>query len=357
MSRLEAILLLQIGQWLFTEAVGSVDLLNRSLKKPRMFQLQQHNGITRMLTRNKLVSNKLMSSASVPTQSGDDVKAPETDKLGDLDVLPIEVREHIYALALDIGRPVTIKNCCTPGKTPREVSRCSKHGSRVKANTGRFNMLYVCKGMRQEAMQVLFTKGSMLLHPDPFMEGYLKDCPRSNSPRRIDNFMQRDVQVAAMWNTISQFRSIKIEVSTMRVNIGHPTQFAERILAITSLLCNEETDPVEMAKQSRTLNIGGIFVHKMPFNMREAEFTSYDLVFDWLFTDYPEGSPDINSLAAEVMHRLHRMVAGIGKHSHHASWTILVNKKLRDNEEGGQQALEQFEHACDYHGVALVHAE
>jgi hypothetical protein len=104
---------------------------------------------------------------------------------GALEVIPMEIRQEIYASAFDIDRAVTVKHCCLPGKTQRERDGCPKHGNGSKSG-GRFNVLQVSKAIRDEAMFVVYGKGSLSLDTQNAIAPYL-DGWRSTSIRGIIN--------------------------------------------------------------------------------------------------------------------------------------------------------------------------
>jgi hypothetical protein len=114
---------------------------------------------------------------------------------GALEVLPMEIRQEIYAYAFDVDRAVTVKRCCLPGKTQRERDNCPKHGN--KSTGGRFNVLQVSKAMRNEAMFVVYCKGSLFLDTGNAIAPYL-DGWRSTSIRGIIN--RKCPCISCMWD-------------------------------------------------------------------------------------------------------------------------------------------------------------
>jgi hypothetical protein len=255
----------------------------------------------------------------------------------------------------DVDRPVVLKRCCAPGKTKRERDNCPKHGKGTKSHAGRFNMLQISKAMRQEAMFVVYGKGALSLDTTnsvaPYVDGW-----RSTSMRGIINLVQRDANKSAIWNTASQFRSVRIDVTEDQVQHGDPGVFTDRLLGIATMLCRQQ-DQGQAAMKSVHVNLGNLFHQMLPFNMASQAARRYGELLDWMCVHSPHDEPDFDKLASEAAHNLQRLLSIVGKHAGDTEWKVFVKTQIAEKDEGGANALRSFQVACAKNGVVFEHLD
>jgi hypothetical protein len=267
----------------------------------------------------------------------------------------MEIRQEIYGYAFDTNCPVTVKTCCQPDKTKRERDACLKHGTGTKLSAGRFNILQISKAMREEAMWVVFSKGSLYLDTTSTMAPFLKGW-RSKSIRGIASFIQRDAHKSAIWNTAAQFRLVKIDVPEHMVQSGDPTVFTDRLLGIATLLYKAQHE-CDTAAKSVHVKLGSLFHQMLPFNMESQASDRYGELLDWLCAHSPCAEPDFDKLTCESAHNLHRLVSIAGKQSGYSQWSIFAKTQLDEEDQGGARALRAFQIACAKNGVVFEHLD
>jgi hypothetical protein len=250
--------------------------------------------------------------------------------------------------AFDIEQPVTVKYCCTPGKTKRKLNACPKHGRGTKPDSGRFNILQVSKAIREEAMWVVYGNGSLTLDTTHVIAPYVDGC-RSTSMRGI----QRDTARSAIWKTAAQFRTVKIGVPEGQLQQGDPGVFTVRLLSIATMLCKEHQDKADTVMKSVKVDLGSLFHEMLPFNIASQGPPRYGELLDWLCAHSPIADPDFDKLASEAAHNLQRLLFIVGKHAGHAEWKMAVKTQICEDDKGGAAALDSFQDACDMNGVVF----
>ncbi|KAF1937314.1 hypothetical protein EJ02DRAFT_515297 [Clathrospora elynae] len=275
---------------------------------------------------------------------------------GTLDVLPMEIRQEIYCLAFDTDRPVTVKECCGPDTTKRERDACRKHGMGTKLGAGRLNILQVSKAMREEALWVVFSRGSLSLEVssaiDPYIKGY-----RLMRLRGTASFIQHDTRKTTMWTTAAQFRFVRINVSENTLQYGDPTVYTDHLLGIATLLCKswqQQVGPV--VTKAVHLNLDSVFHQLLPFNLESQGADRYGELLDWLYTHHPNAEPDLDKLGADAAHNLQRLVLIAGKYPRYPQWKVFVKTQLDEQDRGGAKALRAFQVGCAKNGVVFEHS-
>lgn len=236
----------------------------------------------------------------------------------------------------------------------RKRRQCPKHGRDVKADAGRFNILQISKAMREEAMWVVFGKGSLLLNTEEYMSKYLCGW-RSKSLRGISSFMQPSSHNNPIWNTVNQFRTIKIKISEEQLRYGNPYIFIDLLVCMVSLLCRGQEGLT--VPRSVEVNMGSFFHQMLPFNEHSQLWDRYGEYFDWLCVHSDTHQPDHDKLAEGVAHNLQRLTAIIGKHSGRDHWKIFVKTGIAEEDEGGARALQNFYVGCVQHGMEFNHLD
>jgi hypothetical protein len=326
-------------------------MCRRSSKRPKRLTITQQKAQLRR-TRKHAEPAYSTSEPTIPTpwvigQGG----------CGALEALPMEIRQEIYGYAFDVDTPVTLKQCCIPGKTKRERDTCRKHGVGTATGGGRFNILQVSKAMREEAMYIVFGKGSFSLDTGDAMAPYVAGW-RSTSMRGIINLVQRDAAKSAIWKTAAQYRFVKIDVSEQMLFNGDPTVYTDRLLGIATMLCKEQ----EQGEESTTMksvhvSLGSLFHQMLPFNMDSQAARRYGDLLDWLCQHSPGDEPDFDKMAVEAAHNLTRLMYIVGKHAGHAEWKVYVKTQISEKDEGGAAALRSFQIACAKNGVVFEHLD
>jgi hypothetical protein len=275
------------------------------------------------------------------------VQQPPKNNLGDFGRFAVEVRRSIYEYAIDIQRPVTFKACCTLRHTIKQKKACPKHGAHYQSNSGRFNLLFVCKGIRQEAMEVMYKECELNITTEDFMTVYLKDTRSLNA------------RTPTMWLAIFQFKWITIQVPPEQIYCSNPARFTDRLHNIAMLLCKHTTsEHANQRDRSRIIHLGALFSHAIPFNVA-TQGTS-----DWFGDDRDHfgwqskyQSHNYLELAKETAHNLKRLVDFIGISNDVDAWVIFVNKYVDKRDIYGLLALDIFIDQCDHNGVYLFHTD
>ncbi|KAG9190584.1 hypothetical protein G6011_08672 [Alternaria panax] len=275
----------------------------------------------------------------------------EEGGFGTLDALPVELRQEIYGLAFGVDVPVTVKECCNPDMSKRNRANCPKHSKLAKPDAGRFNILQVSKALREEAMWVIFGKGSLLLNTEGYMSKYF--CGRwSKSLRGMNTFKATNTHQKSIWNTANQFRMINVEISEGQLQNGNPYIFIDRLVRTVSLLCTEQ-DQNQTAPKSVDVDLGSLFHRMLPFNEHSQIDDRYGDYLDWLCAHSDIHDPDHDKLAKGVKNNLQRLASIIGRYSGHDQWRVLVKTEVPDKDKGGAKALKDFCSGCEEHGVKL----
>jgi hypothetical protein len=271
---------------------------------------------------------------------------------GTMDVLPKEIRQGIFAYALDIHRPVTVKKCCGPDATTRERDSCRKHGG------GRFNILQISKAIRCETLWVLYNQGMLIIEVDRALKSYLDQNTRSSrSLRYLGSPGQKIRSKTMMWTAASMFRFVTIQIPEAHLRWGDPAEFTAHLVEVACLLGKCWGDHrTNLLKQHHVkLNFGTLFHQMLPFNMESQAEDRYGELLDWLFHNSPGEEPDFDKIAAYSEKNLKSLVGVMSMHHRRSQWTVVAKTAVAAEDDGGVKALETFLTRCVMNGVIFEH--
>ncbi|USP76799.1 uncharacterized protein yc1106_04073 [Curvularia clavata] len=279
-----------------------------------------------------------------------------TDTLGIFGKLPAEVRNNIFFKAMEVDeRPIHMKACgCVPSHLLWQVGKCDKDHAKYPVGTGRFNLLYVSKPIRQEAMQVMYTLCKLHIVVD------------NNIPKYLCGTRSKKHNLPPMWNSIAQFHEIHIEVSPIHIKAGHPVRYTDRVLNILQNFQKHhlasEVPIKDLARRTRIINFGNLFHSTLPFNFDNPTVRIPVVLAGWItFQSQNPREPGFHQLQIEARDNLHRIVQLIRELPHRDGWKILVNTHVdgvsNANRPGGKREFEEFKSYCEEHGVELAHTD
>jgi hypothetical protein len=268
---------------------------------------------------------------------------------GTLEVIPKEIRQKIYGLAFGLDKPVTMKLCCGPQTTARERGACKKHGNGAVPDAGRFNILQVSKMMRSEATWVVTTQATLVLEVDKALERYLR-CYRWSSQRRSTSVSADDSRKFLMWEAVSCFRDIRLELPDQVLYRGDPdvymSDIAEAAFSICQSWAQEQSGDVT-PQRTVLVNLGFLFRSVTPFNFSYQN--NADIALDQLgrhFAGYFQ--PDLAKIATDAGNNLHRLLWIVSKYRGQSNWSFIADAQLDGHKaySEGAEWLHAFQVAC-----------
>ncbi|KAF2441769.1 hypothetical protein P171DRAFT_498215 [Karstenula rhodostoma CBS 690.94] len=313
------------------------------------------------------------------------VLTPEAKGAGQLDRLPKEIRQEIYAYCLDIDDPVLLKECCGPTSTRRARDSCKKHGehcSKIGRGNGltlyeedegstkvygRFSILSVARSCHDEASWVLHNQGKLIIRSTKALQAYLsgKDCTFF----RLPNLPGTEC-VECMWLSAGRFRKICFELPWTKFSIEDPIECVYRLYEAIAFLMKAWDLVKEKPTSPRTVELQLQALHTaiVPFNSERSTKVAYE------WTAYHEpylGSGYITNfkrIGQEVVHVLERLVDLVGRHGGRSRWKVVAqapreyhaggaendSDTAEDQEDGGLTGLYTLEACCRSNGVQFV---
>jgi hypothetical protein len=281
---------------------------------------------------------------------------------GTIEVLPKEIRQTIFAYALEIGRVVTVKECCGPDTTTRERDACRKHGTGMQFDDGRFTILLVSKAMSHEASWVLHNQGSLLIALDWRIKSYL-DKDRSRNLRHLGSAAKKIGRKTGIWAAAARFRFIRIDLPMQQLTWGDPQEYTGHLVGVACLLgkCWEDrctqTNPTSSPNHDVKLDIRNIFHEMLPFNMESRGEENYEYLLDWIAYNHRHKEPDFDKIAAVSQSNLKKLASVLRLYQCHAQWTIIAQGNVPGEDEGGIRAMMAFSFNCARNGVVVELSE
>jgi hypothetical protein len=277
-------------------------------------------------------------------------------------ILPKEIRQIIFSHALDVDRPVTVKQCCGPNSTRRMRDACHKHTVTRKLSTGRFNVLFVSKATKHEAAWVLYNQGLLCIDVHEAIKPYL-DGGNATSLRHMGNSIHKSSQKLQMWAAAACFRFVDIRVPESHLRMGNPAQFTSHLVEIACVLgkfwenCFVSINSAPSATHHVRLDIGSIFHQMLPFNMDSQAEEKYGELLDWITINSSAIEPDFERIAAESENNLKRLACVAGMHHDRARWRVNAWSQVPEEDKGGAKRLGAFQITCARNGVTFGHSQ
>ncbi|OAG07552.1 uncharacterized protein CC84DRAFT_1258618 [Paraphaeosphaeria sporulosa] len=309
----------------------------------------------------------------------------EVKGAGQLDRLPKEIRQAVYAYCLDIDEPVSLKECCGPFSTRRARASCKKHGEtctkigRGNGLTlyeedegsikiyGRFSILSVARSVHEEASWVLYNQARLIVRSTTALQAYLikKQC----TFYRLPNLPEAEC-VERMWLSAGHFRKLCFQLPWTKLSIDDPVECVYRLYKAIAFLMKAWDLVKEKPTSPRTVEIQLHDLHTavIPFNSDR----STKMAYEWNAYHQPHlGSgynADFEVIGEEVVHILERLVDLVGRHGGLSRWKVVAKaprtyhvggaendgKIMYDQEDGGLTALHTLEACCRSNGVQFV---
>jgi hypothetical protein len=310
---------------------------------------------------------------------------PEAKGAGDLDRLPKEIRQAVYAYCLDIDEPILLKECCGPTSTPRERASCKKHGehcSKIGRENGltlykedegstkvhgRFTILSVSRSVNEEASWVLYTQGRLSIRSTPVLQAYLSD--KQCTFFRLPNLPTNEC-VERMWLSAARFRKVCLELPWTKLSADDPVECVYRLYEATAFLMKAWDLVKAKPTPPRTiqLQLHALYTAILPFNANR----STKMAYEWTAYHQPHLEngyiADFEVIGTDVAHILERLLDLVRRHGGQSRWKVVAqaprgyNAKgpneesdaVEDPEDGGLAGLHSLELSCLADGVAFV---
>ncbi|KAF9738699.1 hypothetical protein PMIN07_005754 [Paraphaeosphaeria minitans] len=313
------------------------------------------------------------------------VPITEAKGAGQLDRLPKEIRQAIYAHCLEIDEPILVKECCGPTSTRRARASCKKHGdhcSKIGRGNGltlyeedegwtkvhgRFSILSIARSVHEEASWVLHNQGKLIVRWTPALSAYLseKQCTFYRLPNLPDTEC-----VQRMWLSAGRFRKVCFELPWAKLSIDDPVECVYHLYEAIAFLMKAWDLVKEKPASSRTVELRLHALHTaiIPFNSNQ----SAKMAYEWTAYHQPNlrsgYNADFEVIGEEVVHILERLLDLVGRHGALSRWKVVADSPrtyhtkgaekegngVEDLEDGGLTALHTLETCCRSNGVRFV---
>ncbi|KAF2647756.1 hypothetical protein K491DRAFT_552903, partial [Lophiostoma macrostomum CBS 122681] len=267
--------------------------------------------------------------------------------LGALSVLPKEIRQMVYKYTLVITEAVSVKECCGPVATPRELAMCQKHGS-GHPNNGRFNVLLVSKQIYDEASWVLHNQGRLRLLISKPLAPYFQGYKQKTRFRLDKSVMDRNMQ--GMWKSAAMYRDVTLEAN-VQYDWEDPVTYTGRLVDTVSLLLkgwesltNQSTTSIP---RKVTIQLRSLFNEWLPFNGNVLH-NPQRVPVPYL---RPNRITNAENLAAESNMNLEKLVSIMVRHRGTTEWTVMAVSDIVEAGTDGARSLENFRQVCHKSGL------
>lgn len=310
---------------------------------------------------------------------------PEAKGAGELDRLPKEIRQAIFAYCLEIDEPVLVKECCGPTSTRRARASCKKHGERCskigrgngltlyeedEGSTkvhGRFSILFVARSVHEEASWVLYKHGRLVVRSTPALQAYLSE--KQCTFFRLPNLPATEC-VERMWLSAGRFHKVCFELPWAKLSIDDPIECVYRLYEAIAFLMKAWDLVKEKPTSPRTveLQLHALYTAIIPFNSNG----STKMAYEWTEFHQPHlghgYNADFGLIGGEVVRNLERLLDLVGRHGSQSQWKVVTKAPrkyhaggaenegdtVKDQEDGGLTALHTLEACCRCNGVRFV---
>jgi hypothetical protein len=254
---------------------------------------------------------------------------------GTLATLPLEIRQQIFAYAVDTTRSVINKQCCGPVSTKRERDSCRKHGNKVALDTGRFNLLLVSKKVAEEASWVLYNRGSLKLELGKTLRPYYSQY-RSKSSYRLGE-IPHAVKIKAMWMSAARYRFVELALSSKIMRLENPEDYTNHLCETASLLLKawekELYQPTAEVPHKVTISLGALFDGVVPFNAN-PDLDMDDDIHLWSLINFPGQQPDFGRIAANSGKNFMRLISIVRQNCGLSEWKMVALSEIDEESEG-----------------------
>ena len=303
---------------------------------------------------------------------------------GDLDRLPKEIRQKIYAYCLQVDKPVTLKQCCGPNSTRRERASCKKHGDHCskigkgngltlydedkdgwKKAYGRFNILTLCRTIYEEASWVLHAQGSALIQATEALRAYLSEAECTFY--RLPN--HPTAHAKCMWLSVARFRNVCLELPWHKLSMDDPVECVYRLYEAAAFLMKawsiQASDSKPSHPHSVTVQLASLYTSVLPFNSD----TSTKMAHEWTAFWEPDLElgylSDFAAIGWRTENAVERLVDLVGRHGGDSQWKVTVEPiethtdiendqdDQQVNDAGGVQEISSLERCCALNDIML----
>jgi hypothetical protein len=267
---------------------------------------------------------------------------------GTLDTLPREVRQITYGYVFDIATPITVQKCCGANTTRRERNACRKHDS------SKFDILRVSKAFKLEASWVFYSQGSLHIEVDQSIAQYLVGDTRSL--RQLGK--STDKEMKAIWAVAPRFRHVHVSIPEETLRLRDPILYSRQLVEVVCLLskARETSGDQLMAASTVTIDLGTIFHQMLPFNTESQAEDKYEQLLDWMYANsYTATELDFEQMFVECEQNLRKLAVAMGMHRGSSNWAVVTASDIGEEDEGGANALVDFQMTCARNRVAFEH--
>ncbi|KAF2709401.1 hypothetical protein K504DRAFT_455131 [Pleomassaria siparia CBS 279.74] len=274
-------------------------------------------------------------------------------RFGTLTILPQEIRQNIFALALDIACPVKNKQCCGPQSTIRERDSCKKHGKRRVKDAGRFNVLIIAKAVTEEATWVLYNQGTIKLDLGPALQPYFATYQPKTKYRLGD--IPHAMKVNAMWMTAARYRFVDLTLSPKVLRTENPEVYTTQLCKAASLLFKgwekEPRQPTSHVPHTVTVQLGELFKQPIPFNCNPEPELTHD-VYLWHLINFPNSVPNYRKIAKIAGTNMKRLTEIVSQHRGLSEWNFDALSDI-DEASTGARWMRALRTSCQRAGLSF----
>jgi hypothetical protein len=92
----------------------------------------------------------------------------------------------------------------------------------------------------------------------------------------------------------------------------------------------------------------------LPFNTDLQADDKYEQLLDWMYANsYTAAELDFEQMVVECEQNLRKLVVAVGMHRGSSKWAVVAVPDIYEEDEGGTDALVDFQMTCARNGVAF----
>ncbi|PVH93706.1 hypothetical protein DM02DRAFT_661715 [Periconia macrospinosa] len=253
-------------------------------------------------------------------------------RLGFFGLLPREIRDKIFELAIEADKPLDFRGCCGRfSKDLVEPGNCPFHNHRYRYPhiwPSRFALLWTSRTLSKEIQNTIYSKVTLRITADPETV-----MPQPQSlPRKEDE----------NWMIAARFRHLEITVHPIGIRNEAFTTYTAALGALVDKVLffadgRSPSWPADNIKRQVTLNLGRIFEERLPFNVSLASYAGGQEPYPPLF----------------VLRRLDEVIQLISRLEPAADITIAAMTQLSTGKDRGRSYLDGLRRWVEERGMGF----